>query len=373
MTLRLSSLAVLAILAASLPGAQAQAASDEAPVPSAEPPAPSRIEPLAGYDRFDVRAAHRGVLVAASIWYPASDRIYAAPVGGNAVFESTMALVGAAAAPGSHPLVLLSHGSGGNMDGLGWLSSQLALRGALVVAVNHPGTTSGDSSPRRTTRLDERAKDLSAALDTILADPSFGPLIDGKRITALGFSLGGTTVLDLAGGRFEREKYRDYCKTFADQGDCVFFRKGGVDLDRLPEGMEADVRDPRISSIVAVEPGMTDALSDDSIGAMTLPVQLIGLGSPDAWRGVDVSASGSDLAARLPDATYEMIRPAVHFTFLGLCKPEAARLLAEEQDDPVCTDPEGSDRAAIHTRVIERISRFLGLAAVPGETSAAHQ
>lgn len=368
-----SRLSLLACLTSLLLAGPAFAAPDEGTSPQAATPASGPVEPLAGYDRFDVVAAHRAVLVPGSVWYPASARTYAITIGDNPVFHGTRALVGAAAQGGKHPLILLSHGSGGNMDGLGWLSSELAMRGALVVAVNHPGTTSGDSSPRRTPRIDQRAKDLSAALDTMLADPSFGPLIDRSRISALGFSLGGTTVIDLAGGRFERAKYRDYCQRFADQSDCVFFRKGGVDFDHLPREMEADVRDPRISAIVAVEPGLTDALSDESIKALTLPVQLIGLGAPDPWRGVDVSASGSDLAARLPDATYEIIRPASHFTFLGLCRPQAVKLLEDEQDDPVCTDPEGSERQTIHARVIDTVARFLGLAAAPASASASHQ
>ena len=366
-------LSLLACLSSLLLAGSAIAAPDEAATTKAAAPAAGPVEPLAGYDRFDVAAAHRAVLVPGSVWYPASTRTYAITIGDNPVFHGTRALVGAAAQECQHPLILLSHGSGGNMDSLGWLSSQLAVRGAMVVAVNHPGTTSGDSSPRRTARIDKRAKDLSAALDTVLADPSFGPLIDRSRIAALGFSLGGTAVIDLAGGRFERSKYRDYCQRFSDQPDCVFFRKGGVDFDNLPREMEADVRDPRISSLVAIEPGMTDALSDESIEAMTLPVLLLGFGAPDPWRAVDVSASGTDLAGRLPDATYEIIRPATHFTFLGLCKPEGAKLLEDEKDDPVCTDPEGSDRATVHARVIDAVASFLGLAGQPGAASADHQ
>jgi len=333
----------------------------------------AHAEPLAGYDRFPVKADHRAVLVPASLWYPAAARTYPVPIGDNALFVGTKALVGAAAETGKHPLVLLSHGSGGNMDSLGWLSSELALRGAMVLAVNHPGTTSGDSSPRRTLRIDERAKDLSAALDTLLADPTFGPLVDTTRISALGFSLGGTAVLNLVGGHFERVKYRDYCQSFATQPDCVFFRKGGVDFDNLPEAMEADVRDRRVGSVVAVEPGMTDALSPESVEEMNLPVLLISLGAPDPWRAVDVSASGSGLAARLPDATHEAFRPASHFTFLPLCKPGGAELLEEEGDDPVCTDPDGADRAKVHAQVIAAIARFLGLSSEVKQAGLTHQ
>lgn len=363
--------ALLAGLAALL-AATAQAAPPvSVPSHGGSATAETRLK-LAGYDRFDIKAQHRAVLVAGSIWYPAAARTYAVPVGANPVFEGTEALVGAAAQAGRHPLILLSHGSGGNMDGLGWLSSELALRGALVVAVNHPGTTSGDSSPRRTARIDERAKDLSAALDTILADPTFGPLIDRSRVSALGFSLGGTAVLDLVGGHFERARFRDYCKSFSEQGDCIFFKKGGVDLDHLPQEMEANVRDPRIASVIAVEPGLTDALSQDSIEAMTLPMLFIGFGAPEPWRAVDVTASGSNLLGRLSNASYEVIRPAVHFSFLGLCKPDAARLLREAKDDPVCTDPDGADRRKIHAEVIDSVARFLALA-VPVRAGEAHQ
>ncbi|MCB8838287.1 hypothetical protein [Aurantimonas sp. VKM B-3413] len=363
---------LLAGIAALLLASAAHAASPAGVSPHAGSVATETALQLPGYDRFDIRAKHRSVLVAGSIWYPAAARTYAVPIGANPVFEGTEALVGAAAQTGRHPLILLSHGSGGNMDGLGWLSSELALRGALVVAVNHPGTTSGDSSPRRTPRIDERAKDLSAALDTILADPTFGPLVDQRRISALGFSLGGTAVLDLVGGHFERAKFRDYCKAFSEQGDCVFFTKGGVDFDRLPQEMEADVRDPRIASVVAVEPGLTDALSEASAKAMTLPMLLVGFGAPDPSRAVDVTASGSNLLDRLSNATYEMIRPAVHFSFLGLCKPDAAKLLREAQDDPVCTDPDGADRRKIHAEVIDSVARFLGLAE-PVRAGEAHQ
>ena len=171
---------------------------------------------IAGYDRFDVQAAHRARPLAASIWYPAGSHIYVAPVGKSAIWQSTNAYIGAAIEPGKHPLILLSHGSGGNMDGIGWLSSQLALRGAIVLAVNHPGTTTGDSSPRRTMYLGQRALDVTAALDQVLANPEFAPYIDTNNISAVGFSLGGTTVLNLAGMQFDRAAYRDYCVKYQD-------------------------------------------------------------------------------------------------------------------------------------------------------------
>ncbi|HSI39446.1 MAG TPA: hypothetical protein VLA00_02725 [Xanthobacteraceae bacterium] len=324
--------------------------------------APSvRAEPLAGYDRITVTAAHRPTPVAGSIWYPAGTQTYRAPIGDGPLFVSTYALVGAGMAPGSHPLVLLSHGSGGNMDGLGWLSSRLALRGAIVLAVNHPGSYSGDSSPRRTLRLDERAADLTAALDQLLADPDFAPFIDRDRISVLGFSLGGSTALNLAGVRFDRSRYRDYCARFPTQGDCTFFAKGGVDFAKLPPGFEAETRDARIGAAVAIDPGLTDAATPESLATVSIPVLLINLGGAERWRGIDLSAAGSDLVERLPAALYRVAAPANHFTMLGLCKPGGAERLAEEGDDPICNDPPGTDRAHIHEEIAATVATFLKL------------
>jgi predicted dienelactone hydrolase len=319
-------------------------------------------DPLAGYDRFEVIAPHRAAPVAASVWYPVGTPTYLGLIGDNAVFEGTSAYVGAAAAEGKFPLVLLSHGSGGNMDNLSWLSSRLALRGAMVLAVNHPGSTSGDSSPRRSIRLSERAADLRSALDHILADPAFASRIDQSRIASFGFSLGGATALNLVGARTDRGLYRDYCAKYGDEpADCTFLAKGGVDLANLPDAFEGDMRDPRIGAAIGVDPGLTYAFTDASVAAMDIPVLLINLGGEERLKAADVSAAGSNLAGRLPNVEYVTAAPANHFTFLALCKPAGREILADEGDDPICDDPAGTDRAAIHEQIVEHIAKFLRL------------
>jgi predicted dienelactone hydrolase len=319
-------------------------------------------DPIAGYDRLEVRAPHRATLVAASIWYPPGAVTYRAPIGDDALFEGTPAYMGPAVAKGRFPLILLSHGSGGNMDKLSWLSSALALRGAMVLAVNHPGSTTGDSSPRRSILFDRRAADLRSALDHVLADPAFASHIDTSRITSLGFSLGGITALNLAGARLNRARYRDYCARLGDQTDCVFLvDKGGVDLDRLPAEFEADMRDPRVGAAIAVDPAFTYALTDASVAAMDLPVLLINLEGEQLRKATDVTASGSNLMGRLPHSEHVAFSPASHFTFLAVCKPAGREILAQEGEDPICDDPVGADRTKVHEAIIERIATFLKL------------
>ncbi|WP_067214572.1 alpha/beta hydrolase family protein [Stappia indica] len=319
--------------------------------------------PIPGYDRMDVPARHRAQPIAASLWYPAGRATYRNVIGDSVLFEGAPAMVGAAVAEGRYPLILLSHGSGGAMDGLVWLSSRLAARGAIVLAVNHPGTTSGDSSPRRTMRLAPRAADLGAALEAVLGDPQFAPHIDRERISAVGFSLGGTTVLGLAGLRFDREAFADYCRQAGDEAPgCDFLAKGGVRLDALPEAFSADMRDLRVSAVVSVDPGFTHAVDEDSLAGVRAQVLFLNMGEKNRWPAVDVGPNGSGFAARLPGARHAAIAPAHHFTFLGVCKEGGAELLRKWQDDPICDDPQGTDRAKAHEEIAGIVAEFLGLA-----------
>jgi len=321
---------------------------------------PAAADMLPGYDRFDLQADHRARPIAASVWYPAANPTYRAPVGDGPIFDPTFAFIGPAIAEGEHPLVLLSHGSGGNADSLGWLTSGLVANGAIVLAVNHPGSTSGDSSPRRSVDLEARASDLTAALDMLLADPAFAPFIDPNRIGVVGFSLGGATALGLAGVRFDGAAQDINCSTGPEAADCVFFRLGGVRFADYP-GFEADARDPRISRAVIVDPGFGGAADPETLQGALAGITLINLGEADRLGAVDVGPDGNDLANRLPGASYVEIAPANHFTFLGTCKPGAAALLEEERDDPICTDPEDTDRAAAHVQLIDAIASGVGL------------
>ncbi|WP_375261357.1 alpha/beta hydrolase family protein [Palleronia sp.] len=321
---------------------------------------PAAADMLPGYDRFDLSAYHRARPVAASIWYPAAAPTYRAPVGDGPIFDPTLAVIGPAPAEGRHPLVLLSHGSGGNADSLGWLASGLVVRGAIVLAVNHPGSTSGDSSPRRSVDLKARANDLTAALDTVLADPAFAPSIDTGRIGVVGFSLGGATALGLSGLQFDGAVQDTRCSQVPSAGDCGFFLRGGVRFADHP-GFSADTRDPRITRAVAVDPGFGTAARPESLATALEGVTLINLGEADRLEAADVGPDGNDLARLMPEASHVVIAPANHFTFLGTCKAGATELLQAEGDDPICADPEGTDRAVAHLRLIDAVASGLGL------------
>lgn len=323
-------------------------------------PFAARADLLPGYDRFDLDAPHRARPVAGSIWYPAAGPTYRARIGDGPIFEPTPAFMAPSVASGRHPLILLSHGSGGNADQLGWLSAGLVAKGAVVLAVNHPGSTSGDSSPRRSLDLAARAADLRAALDFVLADPDFAPFIDPNRIAAVGFSLGGTTVLGLAGLRFDGKVQAENCTNGRDAADCGFFMRGGADFTTA-RGFSDDTHDPRITRAVAIDPGFGGSATDASIATTKTPIGLVNLGGDDRLAAVDVGPGGNNLAARIPGASYSVIAPATHFTFLAPCKPGAEDMLKEDGEDPICTDPAQTVRVEVHNRLIAEIAKDLGL------------
>jgi hypothetical protein len=75
----------------------------------------------------------------------------------------------------------------------------------------------------------------------------------------------------------------------------------------------------------------------------------------------DFSAVDATLTKILPTARTEMLAPANHFSALLPCKPAGAKLLADDNDDPVCTDPPGTDRRALHRQMVQSIARHFGL------------
>ncbi len=175
-----------------------------------------------------------------------------------------------AAPPGGYPVILFSHGFTGCATQSLFLTSALAQAGYLVVAPNHRdagcGTghdgklfatldTARPQTPFRTPEgwseatYRDRAADLEAILDAILKDESWqGIPIDSSRVGLAGHSLGGYTVLGLAGAwpswRDPRVKavlaLSPYCAPFVLKGDLahldvpVMYQGGTLDIGITP-------------------------------------------------------------------------------------------------------------------------------------------
>lgn len=329
-----------------------------ATVVQAEPP---------GLDLRDLPTPHHPGPLTAAIWYPADPGGTAITYAKNPVFTGVYARENATPQEGKHPLVLLSHGLGGNNRSLSWLAAGLADKGAIAVAVDHPGSSTFDFDLARGMDHGTRVQDLRATIDAMLADPVFGPLIDQSRISAAGFSYGGWTALSMAGLRGNLAAYAAHCHaTLARSTHCQDLARGGIDLTALDAARwDADYRDARVSRVVGIDPALTWGLTDE-IGHLATPALLIGLGTgADRLFETDTDQTGSGFAARLTaalaGAEVAVLAPASHYTAIMPCSETGAAILESEGEPPICTDPPGTDRIKVHAQIIDMIAKFLDL------------
>lgn len=316
----------------------------------------------AGLRMTDLEMPHHDRPAGVSIWYPNGGGGDRKIVAENPVFYGVQAAIGADVQEGAHPVVLFSHGMGGTTLAQAWLASGLARRGAIVVSVNHPNSTWGDFDMSQGVNHWTRVADLSTALDAVFADPAFADHIDAARIMAAGFSYGGWTALSMAGITGNHAGLVAACTArIDDMQACDMLLSEEVDMQGIdPDTWNASYADPRITHATAIDPGFVWGLTRANVADLTPNIHLIGLGGPhDRMSATNFDESG--LADLLPDATFTQIEPGFHFTAMPLCKPAAEAILAEENDDPVCTDPALTDRAAVHSAIIEWIAGDLGL------------
>lgn len=316
------------------------------------------------------RGAQTQALVTA-IWYPADAALAEQPhdIGppGTPYFRGHPLTQGAPIAPGlvRYPLIVLSHGVGGTAETMDWIGAALAASGYIVVAVDHPGNNALEPLTwDGFTLWWERATDLSEVLDGVLADPVLGPHIDSARIGALGFSLGGYTVLELAGARTDLPAFMAFCRSPAADAVCNPPEMARV-VDRPAPGAEptpqskaslgrsgASYRDPRIKAVFAIAPAVGQAFDARSFADVSVPVELLA-GDKDV--NVPVPTNAGHIAALLPAAKLTLVPGAGHYTFLPACAPAMEQIMP-----PLCSDAPGTDRAAVHAIAIERARAFFG-------------
>jgi predicted dienelactone hydrolase len=317
-----------------------------------------------GVMSFTFDAAHRDRLVQSMIFYPAEKGGLPEWTGDNAVFKGVRLQREAKPVRGAHPLIVISHGSGGNAAGLSWLAKRLAAEGYVVAIPNHQGSTSGDSTPETTIpAVWERPADLSRMIDAITASPSIGALFDKNDITAIGFSLGGVAALKLAGVTFNAGKLAEFCDAEPDAIGCPWLAKGNalipghVDLYKIDAGkFNAASPDPRFGRIVAIDPGFAPAVNIESLTGVSAQVQIINLGEADAMpEGVDAR----HIASAIARGRHDLVTGASHFDFLPECKAFGWFLIWLEGDDPVCSQTGDRPRSDIHEEAARKILSFL--------------
>lgn len=313
--------------------------------------------PPPGYHVTEMTVPGREGPVRLHLWYPTDSAAATVLVGQNGLFYGEHVRPDAPSVAGPLPVVVLSHGSGGNAERLGWLAGYLASQGMIVAAPDHPGTTSGDSDPFRTPLVWERIADQKAALDLLESAPPVGLQPDMSRVASLGFSLGGYTALGLGGVRVTRDAFIAHCAAKPQAADCVWMVAAGVDFTAVDAARyNADHRDPRVKATVAIDPALVGAVDMAALAGLDLPFLIVNQGDP-ATLPDGLDASG--LAAAIPGAEYEAIPGAAHFSFLAECSMLGVIVIGLAGEDNICSDRGLRDRGVVHDELRSLIAGFL--------------
>lgn len=293
------------------PAAPAPVAAPTATAAPPDPtatPAPSPAIEFAGFGAYDVGVATVEVPNLANerpltveVWFPIEPGSGGDPhryeLLPGVYFESPNAFSSEAAsiAPGTFPLVLYSHGSGGVRYVHSDFAEVLATHGRIVVAPDHTGNTATDTilgtSDDPNLIAVNRVTDAGAVLDAFTAGDveaiaPFTDAIDADRIAISGHSFGGFTALGAVSG-FDNDL-------------------GSV------------AADPRIDAVVTLAP-FTTFLSDERLATVDVPVLFIGATDDETTPTANHVDRPFDLVASDMVVRADLLA-AEHETFSDVCE-----------------------------------------------------
>jgi len=249
------------------------------------------------------------------------------------------------------PLIVISHGTGGGRLTLEWLADELVQNGFIVAAVDHYGNTYDNKIAEDFVEPWRRPLDISYAITALLNDKTFGSHIDAARIGAAGFSIGGYTVLALAGAQLDLLALEKYFST-----------PGGAKEMHIPEFPDIErhldssavlasfnscppLKDSRIKAFFAICPAIGQGFTTEKqFSAVHAPVYIVGAQS-DSIAPVKTNAAHYHLLIRGSKLTIVPGKVG-HYVFLN----EATEAYKKQAPFPFTDDP-SVNRHEVHLRV----------------------
>ncbi|MDA0267299.1 MAG: alpha/beta hydrolase [Cyanobacteria bacterium] len=183
------------------------------------------------------------------------------------------------------PLVVISHGLGGDRSTLAYLAEHLASHGFAVAVVEHPGSSANQLNALLAGRSEEAVESadlirrpigIQALLDDLEAmaqnDPALGQRIDFKHIGVLGQSLGGYTSLALAGATVDQAALAEACPPQIDQLNLSLLLQCSV--LSAPQPLPT-LQDQRVQAVIAINPLSSQIFGPAGLAHITVPVMVV--------------------------------------------------------------------------------------------------
>jgi predicted dienelactone hydrolase len=183
-------------------------------------------------------------------------------------------------ASSAKPLIVFSHGLGSVRTDMRYLAEHLASHGYVVAALEHPG--SNEAHVKQALQLKvplleaqeflNRPKDISFILDRLEILNQAPGFLKGKlateRVMVIGYSLGGTTALSIAGAQMQLTQLKQRCP-----GDVLAFSLG-ENAQCFAKSLPKDryqLRDPRVKGAIAFSPVTSLLFGETGISKVAVP------------------------------------------------------------------------------------------------------
>ena len=257
---------------------------------------------IATFNYFD---AQRNRPVVTEVWYPVDPESPAkAPPGfWHRCDEARDAVL--STKKSKYPLIMMSHGSGGDRYNISWLAEVFAANGYIVAAMVTMGTLRNNKIPEAYAEtLGEAPRDVSFALDQLLNSSPFKDKIDTKRIGFVGYSLGGATGIWIAGA----EAMDLDCSRVKENAAADLAGIATPELLDTIDFKEASgsLRDGRISVVMVMAPALGWMFQENSLEKIDIPVYIV---APEKDQVVSTEKNARVFASKIARSTLK-IAPA---------------------------------------------------------------
>ncbi|MBB1486136.1 alpha/beta hydrolase family protein [Oceanospirillum sediminis] len=297
----------------------------------------------------------RGKNIEVYYWYPTKEQKLNFRFGNKKIFLPVDVALDADIALGKFPIIVLSHGGmRSSFSHVGWIASSLSKEGYIVITPKPPEYD--ELVPDQA--IDElylRPGDISTGLSGIDNISLFDGNIDKENTTGVGFFLGGTSMLTLAGAKFDLKKYKASCNDAGVNIDCKWFSNNKVDISSVSGDLVTKLKkDDRIRSIVIINPELTKTLDANSLRDVKGKVSVISLSGE-----LDSALAPSDNLSKIPLFNISEISSAVAFSAFSICTPKGIKILSIEGEAGICSELNQYTREENHKKIIASIVQSL--------------
>lgn len=242
-----------------------------------------------------------------------------------------------------YPLIVMSHGNGGDRFNISWLAEILAANGYIVAAMDHYGNTWNNKVPELYVKPWERPMDISFVLDEILKNELFKDKINSQKIGFAGYSLGGATGMWIAGaqmGNIPKQKIGEFCSEELPD----FVTPELIEQVDFTEAQRS-FQDKRIGAVFTMAPALGWLFDPSSLQNIHIPICIV---TTTKDRVVPMENNAKVFAATVKKATLKILSgDGDHYVFLNRASLVGKRLLAPRFFE----DPTNVDRLKIHEDV----------------------